>query len=607
MADRYVIILFFYKFHFVSCCKSIIILGKPTAILRGNQLPSNIQMLRYFFYLLRVSKTPLQYSAEFAAISVIEFWNTAHIPSKRKGSVVKQILKMYTTYRNLQKSRKKNMKSTEWRQKVSAFIAHFDDLFDIAQTNVMNLLTDETLKKFLINQRNPGRKGGISYTDTRKPAQQEVLKENVTLNSSASSYASVQSAEYEPQKKRAKALQADVTGRNFLSKHLADSLDYHKVGHRAASELLTGLAATLDVDACTSRDFVRRKRIEFRGERATNIIESFQPNGALIVHWNGKMIFDEETGKKVDRLSISVTGHNVSKLLACPKLPSGSGENQAVAVHAALNQWNVAEKIKGMCFDTTSSNTGDNSGACVLLEHKLNAELLALACRHHIPELVIGVVFESTIETQSKGPNITIFERFSKAWPDIDKSNYRGLEQNDMDKYFPMAVKQDLVNFINSQLNIDKDRKDYDEFLSLALLILGEEGHRPNGKQIKIKKPGAISRARWMAKLIYSFKIYLFRDQFSISGKIVFLLNSQHFVKWKLVHSFMLANFQMLMFIQNVLLISVIYAYSNYFPQLANLFSLSYIKLLKLNYCALTAFDSTKRINIILSFVTLCI
>jgi hypothetical protein len=499
--------------------------------LKGNQLPSNIQMLRYFFHLQKVSRFPSKRRAETVAISVIEIWKTAHIPTQHMNHVVRKILNKYQTYENLKKSRKRKTNSTKWRLKCDTFIASFGDLFDIAPTNVMILLTDESLKQFLINQRKPGREGRISFT--RKPVQPEVsadvLGENTSLNSSTtSSHVSVQSADYEPPKKRTKPLKDDVTGRNFLSKQLASSLDYHKVGHKAASELLTGMAATLDVDACTSREFVRKQRIGFRNECATNIIESFRPNVSLIVHWDGKMMLDDETGKKVDRLSISVTGHNVSKLLACPKLPSGSGENQALAVHDALKQWNIAAQIKGMCFDTTSSNTGEYSGACVLLEQKLDEELLAFACRHHIPELVIGIVFESTVETQSRGPNITIFERFSKAWPEIDKSKHCGLEQDDMATYFPPAVKQDLVNFINSQLNIKKDRKDYDEFLSLALLMLGEQCGQQNSGQITIKKPGAISRARWMAKLIYSLKIYLFRHQFPMSGKVEFFLRKHY-------------------------------------------------------------------------------
>ena len=45
-----------------------------------------------------------------------------------------------------------------------------------------------------------------------------------------------------------------------------------------------------------------------------------------------------------------------------------------------------------------------------------------LACRHHIHELIVVNVF-SLLMGFSSGPTITLFERISAAWKDIDKSN----------------------------------------------------------------------------------------------------------------------------------------------------------------------------------------
>jgi hypothetical protein len=145
--------------------------------LKGNQLPSNHEMLRYFFYLLKVPKIPSKRCAETVAISVVELWKTAHIPTKRMDKVVEKISKMYKRYANLKKSLNKEVKSTDWRQQVSAFTACFNELFDIAPSNVMILLTDESVKQFRINQRKPGREGRISYTRKSKVAD-NVLKGN---------------------------------------------------------------------------------------------------------------------------------------------------------------------------------------------------------------------------------------------------------------------------------------------------------------------------------------------------------------------------------------------------------------------------------------------
>ena len=41
-----------------------------------------------------------------------------------------------------------------------------------------------------------------------------------------------------------------------------------------------------------------------------------------------------------------------------------------------------------MSFDTTAGNTGHLNGACTLLEKQMGRDLLWLACRHHVMELI---------------------------------------------------------------------------------------------------------------------------------------------------------------------------------------------------------------------------
>ena len=75
--------------------------------------------------------------------------------------------------------------------------------------------------------------------------------------------------------------------------------------------------------------------------------------------------------------------------------------------------------MAGLVFDTTSSNTGCCSGACVLIEQKLGKYLLHFACRHHIFELIVGTAFMSILGGTS-GPDVPLF----KHWKFIDQSNY---------------------------------------------------------------------------------------------------------------------------------------------------------------------------------------
>lgn len=63
-------------------------------------------------------------------------------------------------------------------------------------------------------------------------------------------------------------------------------------------------------------------------------------------------------------------------------------------------------------------------------------------------------------------------------------------------------------------------RDDYVEFLELALMFLGGKPKKKSF-QVKFHPPGATHHARWMAKAIYSLKIFLFRKQFKLSKKLL--------------------------------------------------------------------------------------
>ena len=103
----------------------------------------------------------------------------------------------------------------------------------------------------------------------------------------------------------------------------------------------------------------------------------------------------------VDRLPVLITGHGINQLLCVPKIASGTGENMATAVYNAIQDWNVSENIKPLCFNTTSSNTGLKEGACTSIEQKLEHSLLYLACRHHILEILLKCMFSNYFGSSS--------------------------------------------------------------------------------------------------------------------------------------------------------------------------------------------------------------
>ena len=121
------------------------------------------------------------------------------------------------------------------------------------------------------------------------------------------------------------------------------------------------------------------------------------------------MLPDLTVCDKIDRLLILVSHLGNSQLLAASKLESGTGEAQATAVDETLKKWDIKNQVQVMCFDTTSSNSGSNNVACVIIEQLIGKYLLYLGCRHHILELVAGAVFSEVLGASS-GPKIIMFK-----------------------------------------------------------------------------------------------------------------------------------------------------------------------------------------------------
>jgi hypothetical protein len=153
-------------------------------------------------------------------------------------------------------------------------------------------------------------------------------------------------------------------------------------------------------------------------------------------------------------------------------------------------------------------------GACVLLEQKLQRNCLYLACRHHISELLIGAAFEKTIGGSS-GPEVQLFKRFREQWAFIDKERFHPGPTDDHVMTVLADVRDEIVEFAQSQLNDKQPRDDYREFLELCIIFIGEVPSRG----VSIMAPGAMHHARWMSKVLYALKIWLFREQFKLTAR----------------------------------------------------------------------------------------
>ena len=110
---------------------------------------------------------------------------------------------------------------------------------------------------------------------------------------------------------------------------------------------------------------------------------------------------------------------------------------------------------------------------------------------------------------------MTLFTRICKNFEHLETqqsaterlSRFEDIEFNENVKPFVYKRREHVLKIASSKSSFHRD--DYKEFAELCLVFLdGEEEHKDTFKQ-----PGALHKARWMAKLLYSIKICLFEQQ----------------------------------------------------------------------------------------------
>lgn len=229
--------------------------------------------------------------------------------------------------------------------------------------------------------------------------------------------------------------QSDVIQKIINSPDVTSALDRTNTTSSSFTIILAAIARSLDVDLteCVfSTSTLLRRRKAHRETIEAVVKDEFLATikTGLVVHWDGKRLKDttsegnDQRNSKVDRIAIVVTGLNIQKIIAIAKSEDGTGVEVAETVHEHLNEWGILDSIVAMCTDTTSANTGEIQGACVLFEVLLNRNVIYLACRHHMFEVIIGGVF-IMLFGETTGPTIEMFEHFKRDWPLINKTLFK--------------------------------------------------------------------------------------------------------------------------------------------------------------------------------------
>ena len=79
----------------------------------------------------------------------------------------------------------------------------------------------------------------------------------------------------------------------------------------------------------------------------------------------------------------------------------------------------LGDKVKCLCFYTTSANTERWQGTCMRLVQQIQRPLLLIACRHHVIERHIAHFCKIYPSSKTSGPENKLFEVLKKNWNSI--------------------------------------------------------------------------------------------------------------------------------------------------------------------------------------------
>lgn len=260
---------------------------------------------------------------------------------------------------------------------------------------------------------------------------------------------------------------------NLMTFRVTAALDKCKVSDRDAIHIITALLEALSLNIngfVLSRPSVKRAREMLRKESATSIKSKFSDINLdfVVIHWDSKILPDITDKSNIDRLPVVATVPGIEQLLGDPGL--------------------------------------------TLLGQKLERQILLLACRHHMYEIVLAGVFSESKLSVKSGSDIPIFKKFQKNWPNLVKSNYSTFETDQVVYEKLKDVATEVLLFAEKIIREELHRNDYKEFLELIMIFL--IGTPPNGTNFR--QPGAYRLAWWTEKAIYCLKIFMFKQQYKL-------------------------------------------------------------------------------------------
>jgi len=300
--------------------------------------------------------------------------------------------------------------------------------------------------------------------------------------------------------------------------NVVQALVCNKISSTAISAVMHEIIMTADGDPSKlSLSYTSAKR--YRLEAVQTISEKIAENWTILtvanLHWDGKLMDTLDGSTKIERLLILLSGIWGTKLLGVPAFPHKSSTSAGSLIAKASDElikiWDCKNSLSGVVFDTTCSNTGAQTAACIALQNTISKLLLWFACHHHVGEVVLTHVWNKLQIEALKSPEISVFQRFKQFFPSIPSTS-ENLDYLNIPETLSER-KEEIVDLCHNYLKRFISRGDYKELVKLTLLYLGD--HTTKTNFAALNRPGALHKARWMSKLLYSIKMSLLGSSIS--------------------------------------------------------------------------------------------
>ena len=188
----------------------------------------------------------------------------------------------------------------------------------------------------------------------------------------------------QPKKKKKSSIVVEIPSN--IANLTAENVLRHGISARAHASIIANVVnvAGSDVNELSiSASTMRRAGRKCAKEKACLIRERFaelNDKKTKVVHFDGKNV-EELTNNVVtknERMAVLVSSPDLEypQLLGVPAIPTGSGADQEATLAELIESWGIKDHLVGMGFDTTASNTGTWSGACILFEKSLGHLIL---------------------------------------------------------------------------------------------------------------------------------------------------------------------------------------------------------------------------------------